>query len=452
MNKLPHGCPAMLRNQEPSVLRHALARMTPADLQSLYRSAARFNPTGMAPRSLTDMIHFLERTLPTHRDQVLFLPPGSKVARSVRGVHQSRGSGGGGNSGSGAAKKAAGSDADQAADAKEKELKPSLFGSCFVLIDNDKQPGSPEHPTTEGAIGEVVHLKVDSEHLLPGDNVQFSLYRKGRKGRDGRESQADEKIEALTGQVGRGRNDNAAVARWFIPERSHAGAFKVGEDSFYFVAKQSQHKLELKSGELQLAEAFDGFIFYSPTQDEYLMVDSQEEFQAFSAHVEKAHALRGKTSEAWAKPVSQARLQELEKLRKEWEELFEGKVVAKADKALEEILLVRGNQKWGSATAFTHVPTAWRKDNKKIPGRWVKHSEKALQKQLDKVLKRESADKEEEKKGALEGKLKLKLFKSEPKAGSVWPWAHLTVKDHDKPGEKRSEHFDFSAEAAMGRY
>ncbi len=196
-----------------------------------------------------------------------------------------------------------------------------------------------------------------------------------------------------------------------------------------------------------IKEDFDGFIFYNPAQEKYLLLETQEEFKAFSTSVDKSHALRGKTALAWEKSSSKERKEELEKTKKEWEELFEGKVLADADKGLEEILLVKGNKSWGKVTAFTHVPSAWTKDDKKIPGRWAKHSDKALQKQLDKLL-----HKDDEKKGALEKKFKMKLFESEPMVGSIWPWAHMSRKIHEKKDENEDDHFDLSAEAALCRY
>ena len=216
----------------------------------------------------------------------------------------------------------------------------------------------------------------------------------------------------------------------------------------------SEHESEAADNDSVGAEGtsdFKGAIFYSPGAQEYLMIESEEDFKAFSTSVEKSHAIRGKTQEAWEKKNAEERKEELEKVRKEWEKLFEHEVGGSADSAIEELLLVQSNKRWGKTTEFVHIPKKWRKNGKLVPGRWKKQSDKVLKKTLDELLKHSEGESEKQEtepgKCLTNPNLKLKLFTSDPVSGGAWKWE--SPKEEKK---EKNDHFEFSEEAAIGRY
>ncbi len=430
--RLPKECPAWLKNQTQLDLERVLQRLNRNELEELYRTGPP-RVTGYPRRPEDSPLHLLAHEIPHHRESWLVVAPGSHLDHAVHALYWAytralaRAN----------PKRKKSEDADAAA-AQSQEAEPALLNPGFAYIEDDTKPGSSESILTEAAIGDIVHFKVDTDGLMPGDLIHFELFRKGQSG-------SDEMVNTYSGTVGKKRNDHAAVAKWCVPEKTRMGPLKPG-DAFYFKAKKSSPKLEVKSGGLKITEDdFDGCIFYSPRNEEYLMLEVQEDFNAFSTHVNKSQALRGKTAEAWKQSDSKARTQELEKVRKEWEALFEGKPGGDVEKGLDELLTVQKNPRWGQPTDFVHVPAAWRQDGRKIPGKWVKASDQSLQKRLDKLLKRNKSDGED--KSLWKGKLKAKLFESEPVVGGVWKWPR-------KSDQKTNPNdvFQFTPEAALGRY
>lgn len=134
---------------------------------------------------------------------------------------------------------------------KDKEIekekpKPALLNPCFVSLKNPKNKGSQETALTEAALAEYLWCKVDSQSLMPGDNVTFTLFQKGVAG------EADEKLVVVQGGVSEGRSDDSALAGWKVSSEVGGKVFNPEKDEIYFIAKQQSHSLETRSGKIKI--------------------------------------------------------------------------------------------------------------------------------------------------------------------------------------------------------
>ena len=271
----PKACPALLKNQghrEKLMLAGDIGRLSKEHIDDFMQAFRRIgSPLERHPESSQEKTKYLEKQFEIHSGLVLHFPYFSEMKKRMENYqrakfqvdHEVQ-----------IKRKLENDPAWQAAEAKKK-LPSSLHNAEFIHIEDDKKPGSPEHIISEASIAEIVYLRVESENLMPSDEIQFNLYRKGLNGAP------DKLIEVLTGLVGKSRKDECAVARWFIPDQNHGEKFTPEVDQFFFEAKFAKKNLAVKSSPLKLEDDFDEDIFYSPVSDEYLILPPCEEAERF---------------------------------------------------------------------------------------------------------------------------------------------------------------------------
>lgn len=131
---------------------------------------------------------------------------------------------------------------EEAGDAAKEEPTPSLFDPAWI--------GIVEGAETEldlAPLGMAVSCKVNTDHMSLGDNVVITVFLKGRNGA------VDARLETLSGRVGEGRDDEAAVANWVVPETGDGSDLEPEKDKIYFVAKRNAEKLSVQSPIIGLA-------------------------------------------------------------------------------------------------------------------------------------------------------------------------------------------------------
>jgi hypothetical protein len=141
------------------------------------------------------------------------------------------------------------------AEAAKEEKPPQIMNPSWVWLENPKQPGCEEKELQSAAMGELVWCKVETQSLMPGDSVTFTIFLKSGDGGQ------DTKLGTEIGRVGEGRKDEAAVCKWTVPEEAGGRELEAKKDKFYFLAKRYSIKGELKGPLLPLKPAFEPYRF-----------------------------------------------------------------------------------------------------------------------------------------------------------------------------------------------
>lgn len=173
---------------------------------------------------------------------VLYAPWGSQV----RGYLSSWRKGGVKAGSAGGKTGEAGDEADLVLDGEEDAETPGLSNPEWIRFEEAAGSSSTESTATTAQLEETVWCKVDTQGMMPGDQLMFHISVKARDGK------ADLKLETLVGHVGQGRSDDAAMVKVVIPKSKQGREFVAGKDSLTFVARSNAHKLEAKGPDLKL--------------------------------------------------------------------------------------------------------------------------------------------------------------------------------------------------------
>lgn len=187
-------------------------------------------------------------------------------------------------------------------------------------------------------------------------------------------------------------------------------------------------------------------IYYNPLRDEYLMCETEEEFKSLRSEIELLEAIRGKGAAARAKD-EEARRKELAALEKEAAGLFEGESVGTTEEALDELLLVRRNPRWGDVKTSVFI-RSHRRAGAKVKWHTRKASDATLKKNLEELLKRAPGDKE--KSPLFDRDFQAKGSFLEKNWSGQWPIAWHLKKEGS--GKLAGAAYTISKEAALCRY
>ncbi len=134
--------------------------------------------------------------------------------------------------------------AEEAAEVEKEKPKPALVNPSWVRLEKPKSPEGKEDTLTCAAPSDSVWCKVETQGMMPGDSILFTVFLKGEKGA------ADMKLTSIAGRVGENRKDDSAVSKWMVESVIHGNPVTMEKDRFLFIAKCSAHNLELKGQEL----------------------------------------------------------------------------------------------------------------------------------------------------------------------------------------------------------
>ena len=122
-----------------------------------------------------------------------------------------------------------------------------------------------------------------------------------------------------------------------------------------------------------------------------------------------------------------------------------GEVIGDGKGAVEELLLIRRNPKWGKPAGWVYIRPYAKKNKTEIKAHWRKDSDATLKKNLEDLLKKAPGSKEHS--PLFEHEYKAKLFETDPLKSQRMLWGKK--KDN---GVKDGEGFTFSGEAAVCRF
>jgi hypothetical protein len=212
---------------------------------------------------------------------------------------------------------------------------------------------------------------------------------------------------------------------------------------YVFTAKHARSKT-VESPPLQAHEGdteFRGMIFYSPSRDQYLVLNDPEAIDFWLKEIDGVERLRGRTARAWEMPDPTRRREALDAIGEETVKLFGEKgTVAHSKGALDELLLIKKDSSIRTLPSWIFVPRHERGGVVEVKGHWRKRTDKTVQRELDKLLRGNPKDPCP----WFKAQMKLALFKREPMQNQVWEWKRED-KDHDGG-------FRFSSQAAVLRY
>jgi len=240
-SNVPTNCPARVSRMPREIMERMVSRLTHEEAA---RALSRISMHATSPSSWGQRAHAthaeLMRALIKAGHTALWAAPGSHIDFSVKRMQAAIQV-----KAKAKPKKAMAEDSNELLAEKEKP-KPALTATSWVWLENPKRPDCEEKTLGEASLLDTVWCKVDTQGLMPGDSITFSLFLKGREGKE------DIRITTESGRVGEGRSDQAGVARYVIPDSVKSQALKPKLDKLYFIAKQSTHGLEVKSPELIL--------------------------------------------------------------------------------------------------------------------------------------------------------------------------------------------------------
>jgi hypothetical protein len=133
--------------------------------------------------------------------------------------------------------------------------KPQLQNPAGVWVEDPKRPGSEEKAITELAFMAEGYCKVETQGMMPGDSITFTVLVKGREGKP------DEKIGAMAGRVAEGRQDQAAVGRFLLEPEVKGRRLIEKKDQIFFIAKSFAHQLEAISKPIDIQKVKPPFAF-----------------------------------------------------------------------------------------------------------------------------------------------------------------------------------------------
>ena len=190
---------------------------------------------------------------------------------------------------------------------------------------------------------------------------------------------------------------------------------------------------------------YDSVIFYSPVREEYLCHGTEEEFKSLLPELALMDKLQGLTLKALETKDAAERKKIQEEIDKQTEELFDKEVIGDASAAVEELLLIRRNKRWGDTKAWVYIRPYAKKNKTGYKGHWRKNNDATLKKNLADLLKKAPGSKEHS--PLFESEFKAKLFETDPFKHQAMLWGKK--KDN---GKKDGDGFTFSGEAAVCRF
>ncbi len=134
----------------------------------------------------------------------------------------------------------------EAAEVEKEKVKPRLFNPTWVWLADPKKPDCEEKSISEGTLYDSVWCKADTEGLMPSDGVTYAIFLKAAAGGE------DTKLTTLSGRVGEGRRDNAAVAGWMFEAKYAGKPLALDKDELYFIARRQSDNLEATSGKIKV--------------------------------------------------------------------------------------------------------------------------------------------------------------------------------------------------------
>ncbi|MDB5051025.1 MAG: hypothetical protein JWO30_4096 [Fibrobacteres bacterium] len=190
----------------------------------------------------------------------------------------------------------------------------------------------------------------------------------------------------------------------------------------------------------------DGVILYSPALGEYLVFDTEAEFRPLLEEVRRMNGLRAKSRQAWEKTDPEQRYRALEEVAREAAGAMGSNAAGPANSMVEELLLIKGNDRWGKLSGWNYIRAHDREDGRvSVEGHYRRWKTADAQKRLDALLKR--GPEKQDPSPLWQGKFAAHLLASRPRSGAVWEWRSADVTDGKSP-----EVFRYTAEAAALRY
>jgi hypothetical protein len=228
------------------------------------------------------------------------------------------------------------------------------------------------------------------------------------------------------------------------------GAPKPEKILYRIVAKHSYSEpapgpgIEAKPGS---SNPFDAAEFYSPARGQYLLFETQDEYQSILDEIGKLEKLKGKSRQALEATDPSVRKKLAGEVEEETKSLFEGKVIENGQPLLEELITVRKPLKWASPPGWVYIRPEPAKNGAPLKGKWYRDNEEPIKKNLQDLLKKAPGSKEHSPFFSTE--LKAHLFKKDPLKGG-WPidWKIQA----EKEGQVAGQPFTFSKSAAVCRY
>jgi hypothetical protein len=151
--------------------------------------------------------------------------------------------------------KAAEEAVEEEAEAAKEARQPGLTNPVWVWLENPKMPGCGEKELESAAVLDAVWCKVDTQGMMPGDSVTFTVLLLGAGGGE------DVKATTLAGRVGEGREDDAAVAKWTVEQSIGGRTVVPNKDKVKFIARVATHKLEATSAPLPIKPKAMPYVF-----------------------------------------------------------------------------------------------------------------------------------------------------------------------------------------------
>lgn len=243
--------------------------------------------------------------------------------------------------------------------------------------------------------------------------------------------------------------DGKARCELTLPEPPKADG-DAPEKVYYRLTAKHAYSEEAKGPRLEAvpggpASPFESVLFYSPMRKEYLVFETEEDYRSILPELEKMDRLKGKSRHALEATDPAMRRKTQEEIEAEVHALFDGETIGEAGGAVEELLLVRRNPRWGKTPGWVYIRPHAKKNGTLIQGVWRKDRDATVRKNLDDLLKKAPGSKEHS--PLLAADLKLKLFQTDPLQTRKILW-HDTV---EKNGTMAGQPFTFSREGAVCR-
>lgn len=196
----------------------------------------------------------------------------------------------------------------------------------------------------------------------------------------------------------------------------------------------------------------DGMIFYAPGRNEFFEVE-EADLDALIAEVDELNALQEEIAEFRRKfdgdsADSKEHVQKAQELEEKVKEKFQG-VDVKASDAIQELLVITDNAKWGKYKRRVYIrPYQTKRGN--VKGHWRTTKDTKIRDKIRRWYKSAPDDQ----KPQLEKKLKAVLWQS-PKIDEHWPWEFKFRAEGQKntavgsfAGSAEAQFFRFSAGVA----
>ncbi|MDG5816507.1 LysM peptidoglycan-binding domain-containing protein [Chitinispirillales bacterium ANBcel5] len=206
------------------------------------------------------------------------------------------------------------------------------------------------------------------------------------------------------------------------PDRIEPGQVLELANGFYtyekVVREKEQPVICLARGESENCKAEGEMIFYAPGRDEYLIVEPSQ-VDALLVEVEELNDFAAQISQyrdtAIKGPIDETSSANAQELIKKTEEKFDG-IAKDPSSAVQELLKVKDNWKWGTAGSRVYV-RPHKLDGK--AGVWYENNAQEVKELKDKWMK--ELDEQPREKEKVKTKLKATLWESE-KIDTQWPW------------------------------